>query len=211
MFRSITAMFIVASALPFTGCRSTPKPTPQRADIDLLASWMTGSFSSAEQAAADPEHFRDVRLHMAPIWTDRSDGPWLYVEQAMSDSEARPYRQRVYRLAMVKDGFESAVYELPGDPLVFAGAWRSPELVSGLTPQDLTPRQGCSITLRFEDEAFRGATAGTNCVSTLRGAAYATSEVTIEEDRLISWDRGFDAEGWQVWGAEAGGYVFLKE
>jgi hypothetical protein len=27
---------------------------------------------------------------------------------------------------------------------------------------------------------------------------------------MLSWDRGFDEQGQQVWGAEAGAYVFLK-
>jgi hypothetical protein len=174
---------------------------------------MSGSFSSAEQAEADPENYRDVRLYMTPIWEGRSDGPWLYVEQSMATSADKPYRQRIYRLSKgkTKNTFESAVFELPGDPLVFGGAWRAPELVAGLTPRDLSERQGCSIILRFDDGAFHGSTAGTECASTLRGAAYATSEVTIDAERLISWDRGFDAEGWQVWGAANGGYIFVKE
>ena len=32
----------------------------------------------------------------------------------------------------------------------------------------------------------------------------------IRADRIVSWDRGFDAEGRQVWGAENGPYVFDK-
>ena len=30
------------------------------------------------------------------------------------------------------------------------------------------------------------------------------------DDRLLSWDRGFDAAGKQVWGAEKGPYEFLR-
>ena len=37
----------------------------------------------------------------------------------------------------------------------------------------------------------------------------ATSEVVVSPGRIESWDRGFDAEGAQVWGAEKGAYVFL--
>lgn len=32
----------------------------------------------------------------------------------------------------------------------------------------------------------------------------------VEPDRIVSWDRGFDESGSQVWGATAGGYVFLR-
>ena len=56
-----------------------------------------------------------------------------------------------------------------------------------------------------------GGTRGEGCASNLRGAAYATSEVVIMPGRIESWDRGFDAEGHQVWGAEKGAYVFVRK
>ena len=57
---------------------------------------------------------------------------------------------------------------------------------------------------------YVGATQGQGCISTLRGAAYATSEVEISESVLVSWDRGWDNSGEQAWGATAGGYEFVK-
>jgi hypothetical protein len=47
--------------------------------MEQLAQWMSGSFSSAAQAAEDSAYY-DIRLEMAPIWTDRDDAVWLYVE-----------------------------------------------------------------------------------------------------------------------------------
>jgi CpeT protein len=35
--------------------------------------------------------------------------------------------------------------------------------------------------------------------------------VEIFADRLASWDRGWNKEDKQVWGAEKGGYVFIKQ
>jgi len=49
-----------------------------------------------------------------------------------------------------------------------------------------------------------------NCKSTLRGATYATSSVSVHADKIMSWDQGYDSSGNQVWGATAGGYVFVK-
>ena len=78
--------------------------TPTRGgDLETLVEWMTGSFSSEAQAAADPDYF-DIRLQMVPIWPDRADGAWLYVEQAAASSLDQPYRQRVYRLSAEADG-----------------------------------------------------------------------------------------------------------
>ena len=57
---------------------------------------------------------------------------------------------------------------------------------------------------------FTGSTEKGTCVSSRRGAAYATSEVILSQDQMISWDRGFDEKGQQVWGATRGGYIFKK-
>ena len=55
---------------------------------------------------------------------------------------------------------------------------------------------------------FIGHTNIKTCKSTLRGANYATSEVEITSEKIISWDRGFDIEGNHVWGATEKGYIF---
>lgn len=173
---------------------------------------MTGSFSSAAQAEADPE-FRVILLHMTPIWPGRRDGRWLYVEQAAAEAADKPYRQRIYRLAAEWDSgtLRSDVFELPGDPLAFAGAWKTPRDFDRLAPEDLSPRSGCSIVLRAQaDDSFKGATLANECASSLRGASYATSEAEITPTGLRTWDRGYDASGQQVWGAVKGPYEFLR-
>jgi hypothetical protein len=174
---------------------------------------MTGSFSSVEQHRADPDNYRDIRLGMVPIWRDRSDGPWLYVEQAAAASLDRPYRQRVYHLVAESGGaIHSVVYKLPGNPIRYAGAWKETEPLADLGRDDLTILQGCDMVLtRRKDGAFVGRTVGKRCSNTWGGASYATSEATITEEELTSWDRGYDADGRQVWGATAGGYVCKKE
>jgi len=194
-------------SLSLSACSATRSST---AHIDELAAWMTGSFSSAAQAAADPD-YRDIRLHMAPIWASRTDGRWLYVEQAVAEKQDAPYRQRVYRVHRDEHGLVSDVYELPGDPLELAGAWKNPGAFAALTPELLSPRTGCSIRLtRRDDGAYIGATEHGACPSELNGASFATSEVVITPTLLASWDRGFDASGKQVWGAEKGAYEFVK-
>ncbi len=216
--RHRVARFIMLSTVLLCGCRvaqptSSRSPKPAEDDCRLLAAWLCGSFSSAAQHQADPENFFDIRLHMMPIWPARTDGPWIYVEQAAAEKLDQPYRQRVYRLCPRSDGtIESIVYELPGDPLRFAGAWRDPSILDRLTPDQLILREGCSLILRrTAAKCFVGRTAGQDCASTLRGAAYATSEATVTPDELITWDRGYDAEGRQVWGATKGGYVFRRQ
>ena len=145
------------------------------------------------------------------MWTDRRDGPWLYVEQALAERRRRPYRQRVYHLVDRGDGaVSSEVYSFE-DPLRFAGDWKKDEPLAGLNPDSLLVREGCAVVLRRTTaDTFEGSTVEKECVSNLRGAAYATSEVTVAREQLTSWDRGFEAAGGQVWGAPEGPYIFRK-
>lgn len=176
--------------------------------VGRLVRWMAGSFSSRAQSVADTSYF-DIRLEMKPIWADRTDGAWLYVEQAAASALARPYRQRIYHVTADSGGvFRSAVLELRS-PLRFAGAFKNPALLAALTPDSLIAREGCAVLLRADgNQAFSGETPGHECLSNLRGATYATSKVRITPTSITSWDQGWNAEGKQVWGAENGPYRF---
>ena len=94
----------------------------------MPAAWMTGAYSSAAQSAKDPQHFRSVTLHMAPIWTDRSDARWMYVEQAMADLEninahlfsIEALMERIFDVRVpeqVEQTFREVAGELAPDPL----------------------------------------------------------------------------------------------
>ena len=179
-------------------------------ETDVLVQLMTGTFSSTKQAKKDTA-FYDISLQMYPIWSNKKEENWLYVEQALSSAPNRPYRQRIYKVQRLsKDLYESQVYTLP-NPKRFIGKWQSPDYFNRITPDSLTLQSGCSVYLRkVAKDYYRGATKEGTCESTLRGAAFATSEVEIFANKIVSWDRGFDKENNQIWGAEKGGYIFDK-
>ena len=179
-------------------------------DLKRVYTYMAGEFNSEAQANTDST-FYHVRLQMYPIWKERKDGYWLYIEQAIAEAEDKPYRQRVYHLFIEGDtSIVSKVYEIK-NATVYTGGYKEPEKLIKLTADSLIDRRGCSIyPSKMEDGSFKGSTPGKECLSALRRATYATSEVTIYPDRVISWDRGWDDNDRQVWGAVKSGYTFLK-
>ena len=189
-------------------CSSASAAEPT--DLATLVEWMSGSFASTAQAEADSEYL-DIRLEMKPIWTGRSDGAWFYVEQAVAWALDKPYRQRVYHVQASGDGrFTSAVYSLP-DPAAAVSAWQEEQPLADLRPDDLLERTGCVVYIeRNPDGTFTGGTHERECTSEMRGATWASTEIVIRADGMTSWDRGWDDAGEQVWGAELGGYVFLR-
>lgn len=180
-------------------------------DLALLVNYMVGDFSSAAQSERDSAFF-DIRLHIRPIWEHDKPNHWLYVEQATAVSESKPYRQRVYKIeADGKRGYKSIVYTLP-NPTEWAGKYKEPSAFDQLKPSELSLRDGCTVFLqKSKNGTFVGSTKGEGCESSLRGAKYTSSTVTISSTMLLSWDQGFNAAGEQVWGATKGGYEFVKQ
>jgi phospholipase C len=197
---ALSSIFAFAQSLPVN-----------QKSLKKLAGVMAGEFHNNAQADADKAYFHIV-LRMKPMWKESPDGYWFYVEQAVESSQHQPYRQRVYHLYL-QDGstIVSKVYELKS-PQNYVGAWQHEARLAPLTADSLVDRQGCAIYLhQVEKGVYKGSTPGKECLSTLRGAVYATSEVTIGKGRLTSWDRGWNADDQQIWGADKGPYVFLKQ
>jgi hypothetical protein len=199
-----THLMAIGMLLTMSLAAQSPKPSKE---LRQLREWMVGSFSSAEQAAADSTFF-DIRLEVVPIWQHRNDGIWLYVEQAAANMINKPYRQRIYQLTQQGERFISTIYTFP-NPLQKAG---NVALVEQLTPDSLTTRSGCEVILVKKGKAaFEGSTVAKNCPSELRGATYATSEALIQQDAMVTLDRGYNAQDVQVWGSARGGYIFKKK
>lgn len=180
-------------------------------DVHQLFKAMSGEFSSEAQAKSDT-NFLYITLRMKPIWTDKKDGYWLYVEQAVASAQERPYRQRIYHVFKYSDTtIASKVYEIK-NPLQYAGGWKDVTKLQQLSTDSLIDRQGCAIYLKkiTSDGVFAGSTPEKQCLSSLRGAAYATSDVVIDQTGIISWDRGWNYSHVQVWGSVHGGYDFRK-
>ena len=80
-----------------------------------------------------------------------------------------------------------------------------------MTPDSILKKEGCAVYLNLAGNGyFEGSTDSATCLSTLRGASYANSIVSVNGQGITSWDQGFDSLGVQVWGAEKGGYEFLR-
>ncbi len=190
--------------------KAAPDSAPPASQLHKLAAWMTGGFNSAKQATSNPNYY-DITLVMKRIWKDsKKKGYWLYVEQAQTGS--KPYRQRAYFLEQKAGKYVSRVYDIKSslDKAAAVDCWKTGACLEGKDDTALVEKVGCGVVLTHDasGDTFTGATEGKKCLSTLSGASYATSRVTISKDKMSSWDQGFDSSGNQVWGAVAGPYVF---
>lgn len=178
---------------------------------DRLAGWLAGDFDSAEQAASDPSYYA-ISMRLCAVSVPELGERVLYIEQASIDDLDAPYRQRLYVVDRVSDDVAvSRVYEADRSSIEagLVGLCDDPAAAE-LDADDFDLREGCDVVMAWDGSAFTGGTEGEGCASSLGGASYATSAVTLERDALTSWDQGWDADGDQVWGAVDGPYAFLR-
>lgn len=205
-----TFSFLLLLLAACTTSKNSANATGVDKELDELAQLMQGRFTSELQAKSDTDYF-NISLVMTPIWADRTDGKWLYVEQAVATKLEKPYRQRVYHLQHPsKNTFTSDIYTIK-DALTLAGLQNDKAKMEKLTFDKLELKDGCTVTLTHKGDTYEGGTNGANCPSDLRGAKYATTKITLKSGELRSWDQGFDESGKQVWGATKGGYIFIKQ
>jgi hypothetical protein len=131
----------------------------------------------------------------------------------MATSLDKPYRQRIYKVEKIDDlQFVSHIYTMNSAER-FIGKNSNDAVFKEVSPDSLQRKDGCEVYLTFDPEKnqFKGSTGDKTCPSDLRGASYASSIVTINDEGMVSWDQGFNKEGKQVWGAVKGGYIFRKK
>ena len=177
------------------------------ANADRLLSYLEGTFDSADQAEANPDYFA-VSLVSCVVDAPELGARALYVEQALMSSPDAPYRQRIYTIEAADAVRASTrIYAIVGEEDA-VGICAGPRAT--VRARDVTLREGCGVDVVWDGARYTGGTQGEACASSLRGAAYATSEVELSDDELDSWDRGYNAQGEQVWGATAEPYVFVR-
>lgn len=212
--RSRTVMSPAALLLAFVAFARAAPPAAAEPPVPVeeVAALLTGTFDSAEQAAADPERVRAERLVAVRVPGSRlgAGAPVLYVEQALLATPDRPFRQRFYRVEETADGGVVLRVLEPRVPVAVSGKWRDPSDLALFGAGDVVERLGCAVRLKRDDGGWKGSTEGKGCPSALSGARYATSESALRDGRLESWDRGYDLEGRQVWGPKAGPVAFVR-
>ncbi|HEV2567437.1 chromophore lyase CpcT/CpeT [Sphingomonas sp.] len=176
--------------------------------LEEYAALATGHFSSAAQHRSDPR-YDEVETRVVRIWPERTDGLWLYQEQAIvnqpgktrAQALASPYFQFVARIVPLKSGSFRRDNHRVREGARFAGG-----KTGTLTQADLM-EAGCHNRIdRIAAAWFTGTTE--SCANRYKGAASMLSLSVLTNGTYVNWDRGFDLVGARVWGPEEGGYIF---
>ncbi|MEL6554244.1 MAG: chromophore lyase CpcT/CpeT [Cyanobacteria bacterium J06621_11] len=178
--------------------------------VESVASHLEGVMSTAQQAATDP-NFVGVQMTTCRvnITNPQPNSVYLYQEQALTESLASPYRQRFLQIVPGEnDRIQSLTFK-PNTPEEWTGLCNQPN--RNLSHSNMG-EQTCTVSLRVATiGGFVGSTPAGGCAANVRGAISITNVVVLHDRGMDTWDRGLDAEGNRVWGAQDTPYQYRRE
>lgn len=203
------ALWVCTSSLP-SNAQASPLIEQQ---VKEVVAHLVGVMDTSAQASINPKapNVRittcQVKIKAAPS-LNRPLAVFLYQEQAMSERLSKPYRQRFLRIAPTSDrtAVESAAFK-PPTPATWTGLCSKPEsarIVSGID----IGKSSCSVFLIPQGNNYVGNTSPNGCPSDYKGAVRITNQIVLHDAGMDTLDRGFDADGNQVWGAKDEPYKF---
>lgn len=198
--------------------------TPAAAEPTAIASVVThllGIMTTAEQASNDP-NFVGVQMTTCQISVAgaMADSVYLYQEQALVENLSEPYRQRFLEIAPATNDAASRETTNGAAEYVQSNTFKPSnpsqwtDFCSQSTRRISTADLGepaCSVRLRPASiGGFVGSTPPEGCAANVRGAQSITNVVVLHSAGMDTWDRGFDANSNQVWGAEDIPYQYRR-
>jgi hypothetical protein len=181
-------------------------------DIATLARWMAADFSNQEQAFDNPPLYAHIRVCMRPLPLEFLSGVSLFLEQAYDYALNQPYRLRVLRLSTLGDRIHLENYTVKEEQN-FYGASRNLEKLATLNTDDIEKMSGCDMIVEWTGKSFKGRVEpGKGCIVVRNGQkTYLDNEFEINEEKLLSLDRGRDLETDEhLWGSIAGPFRFVR-
>lgn len=210
-------VFLILGAVtiaPIAASIAWAEPASLQQQAEEVAARLEGVMDTAAQAAVNPKvaHVRmtTCRVGLADRAELTNGGILLYQEQALTKTLAQPYRQRFLQIAPsgVSQTVRSDSFK-PANLSQWINFCNKSIAQRQITLRDLGAPV-CSVFLKPSGEDYVGNTPITGCPANVRGAVKITNHIVLKKAGMQTWDRGFDAKGQQVWGAQAESYQFRK-
>ncbi len=192
------AIVAVAAAALAAGCAGEQK----RMDADLLrlTVWLPGSYDNEVQVAADRQAGRapheSLTLTVVPVDAEEVGSHVFYIVETDTDSR-RIMVQRLISFNAAKDAIIETMWSLT-DPTRWRGADTTPELFTGLQPDDVRPMAGCDLKWRKEGERFTASNDPSLCRMRLPGGGaveFTDMRIELTAEELAISTRASAASG----------------
>jgi hypothetical protein len=190
-----------ATTIDMTADASRPAMTRMDKDLATLLRLWPGDYDNREQVQVDADMARKtdadgrhVRVHAAVrhVNLPAIGAHVLYIEDYKNDDARNAFRHGLYRVSANNQNHSLRVEMLGfADEKKWWGAARDPSRLAALTPADVTPTEGCDLTLRRDGDIFVGGTNPETCI-VAEGLAL-DYQVRLADDHIEFRERHLDS------------------
>jgi hypothetical protein len=181
------------------------------AEFGTVASMLIGTWKSTGPVASGSGEAFEITMSAAPVRVEGLPNT-MYCEVARVDNFKAPFRQTILAISRVKGKIRIQTYEFRtsgGINRAFNNVWAANETFGGVTAADLVAT--LALDIPGSSGGMMTATTPHPYPTATGGAVEMTSELVLGGNMIKTADRGFGADGAQVWGPAAGqSYEFAR-
>jgi len=169
----------LAAVLGLTLCGGCADQTKLReAELTQLLGWLPGNYESGAPGSQDR-----VALVIVRVYAPRIGHHSLFAQESAADDPRRVMSERLLSFEVdAKRGILETVYSF-NEPLRWRDGQQSPDLFTGVLPQDVHSTQGCELVWKKDGSEFAGAPDAAHCRQTGRIATLETA-ARLTDDTL---------------------------
>jgi CpeT/CpcT family (DUF1001) len=178
--------------------------------VDRVVRHLEGVMDTAAQAVANPQAanvtMTTCRIQVAAADPAMTGAVYLYQEQARSLELPKPYRQRILEITdrPLSNTVRSRSFKLANPTAWVNFCDRAERMIDRAD----FPEVVCAVFLKESGKGFAGTTPADGCPTKARGAVLIRNRIELSDGGMDTWDRGFDGQGRQIWGAKTESYQF---
>lgn len=157
-------------------------------NTSTLENWLIGTYQSKLTQIQGQDV--KINLQILPIWSDRVDGEWLYLEGQVAGNDGKPFHQRIVQLV---ESFNGVIrfynYTIPRAS-DFQGAYFNPAILASLTPSQLTLNTRCEFIIVPEGKSeFVGKIGNEGCHKSKTGMVFTSKSFTVSKSNITLFNQ----------------------
>jgi hypothetical protein len=216
--RLLTPLLCIAAAAALMACSSTKKTKPDELGLAQIMRWLPGTYNNVAQHDADvkagkPPH-EALAIAIVPIDSPIMGARAFYLQEMAADDPRRVMVQEILTFEMTDKGQIKESVATLVEPRRWRDANLSPEVLTALVPDDLTPLSGCDLFWTRAPDGFVGVNEPLRCHTASRSSeAAARTELRAElkATELSVSEQSYDANGALVAGRAVEPFYRLRK
>ena len=208
---------MVAAGLLFLSLSSIVHASSLQDDFSLFLEWFTGEFDNNEQVWQQgvdgiPEEDRHEHIHhiFLPVSAPDIGEHTFFIKQYMDGDYHNVYRQRLYNFTLDQreQAIRLAIYTFK-DEQKYRATDKNPELIAGITEDELTNRPGCDVFWSLqqgdEEDYFLGTMKEKACFyysTRMEKNIYITDTLKLTPSEIWIGDKAHDEDGNKIFGRD---------